>query len=60
VTSTVDGPLYQGLLDALSAGSLPLSKIVGDGRFAATPPADLGRNGTLERDLLTLKRILHV
>jgi hypothetical protein len=43
VTSTVDGPLYQGLLDALSAGSLPLSKIVADGRFAATPPADLAR-----------------
>ena len=43
VTSTVDGPLYQGLLDALAAGSLPLSKIVADPRFAATPPADLAR-----------------
>jgi SAM-dependent methyltransferase len=43
VTSTVDGPLYQGLLDALAAGSLPLSRIVADGRFAATPPDDLAR-----------------
>jgi hypothetical protein len=43
VTSTVDGPLYQGLLDALADGSLPLSRIVADGRFAATPPADLAR-----------------
>jgi SAM-dependent methyltransferase len=43
VTSTVDGPLYQGLLDALAAGSLPLSKIVADPRFAAAPPADLAR-----------------
>jgi hypothetical protein len=43
VTSTVDGPLYQGLLDVLAAGSLPLSRIVADERFAATPPADLAR-----------------
>jgi len=43
VTSTVDGPIYQGLLDALADGSLPLSRIVADGRFAATPPADLAR-----------------
>ena len=43
VTSTVDGPLYQGLLDALAAGSQPLSRIIADPRFAATPPADLAR-----------------
>lgn len=43
VTSTVDGPLYQGLLDVLAAGSLPLSKIITDARFTATPPDDLVR-----------------
>jgi SAM-dependent methyltransferase len=43
VTSTVDGPLYAGLLDVLSADSLPLSRIVADARLAATPADDLAR-----------------
>jgi SAM-dependent methyltransferase len=43
VTSTVQGPLYQTLLDVLSAGSLPLSAILADPRLPAMPPADLAR-----------------
>jgi SAM-dependent methyltransferase len=43
VTSTVDGPLYGTLVEMLSGGSLPLSRILADGRLAATPPADLAR-----------------
>jgi SAM-dependent methyltransferase len=43
VTSTIDGPLYGSLVEILSGASLPLSRILADGRLAATPPADLAR-----------------
>ncbi|MFM8986236.1 MAG: methyltransferase regulatory domain-containing protein [Planctomycetia bacterium] len=43
VTSTVQGQLYQALLDVLGAGSLPLSAILADPRLPAMPPADLAR-----------------
>ncbi len=43
VTSTVQGQLYQTLLDVLGAVSLPLSAILADPRLPAMPPADLAR-----------------
>ena len=43
ITSTVQGPLYQALLDMMSTGSRPLSAIVADPRVAGTPPADVSR-----------------
>ncbi len=43
VTSTVQGPVYQALLDALSAGSLRLSELAAVKELAGTPPADLAR-----------------
>ncbi len=43
VTSTVDGPLYQALLDVLGDRSLRLSEILADPRLAGTPPEDLVR-----------------
>jgi len=43
VTSTVDGPLYTALVQILSAGSVPLSRIMADPRLAGMPPADLAR-----------------
>jgi Trk K+ transport system NAD-binding subunit len=43
VTSTVQGPLYQALLDVLGTGSLRLSEILADSRLAGTPPAELAR-----------------
>ena len=43
VTSTVQGPLYQALLDMLGAKSLRLSEILADPRLAGTTPTDLAR-----------------
>ncbi len=43
VTSTVQGPLYQTLLDILADRSLRLSEILADGRLSGTPPAQLAR-----------------
>jgi hypothetical protein len=43
VTSTVQGQLYQTLLDVLGTGSLRLSAILADPRLAGTRPADLAR-----------------
>ena len=43
VTSTVQGPLYQTLLDMLGTKSLRLSEILADARLVGTPPADLVR-----------------
>jgi len=43
VTSTVQGPLYQTLLDVLGDKSLRLSEILADARLAGTPPTDLVR-----------------
>jgi len=43
VTSTVQGPLYQALLDVLGTKSLRLSELLADARLAGTPPADLVR-----------------
>lgn len=43
VTSTVQGPVYQALLDRLAGGSLPLSEIVADDALAGTVPADVAR-----------------
>jgi len=43
VTSTVQGPLYQAILECLGDRSLRLSEILGAKELAATPPADLTR-----------------
>ncbi len=43
VTSTVQGPLYQALLDALGDRSLRLSEIVAAEPFRATRPDDVAR-----------------
>jgi len=43
VTSTVQGPLYQKLLDLLGTGSLRLSEILGSADLQGTPPADAMR-----------------
>jgi SAM-dependent methyltransferase len=43
VTSTVQGPLYQALLDRLGDRSLRLSEIVAAEAVRATPPADVAR-----------------
>ena len=43
VTSTVQGPVYQALLDALSAGGLRLSELAAVKELAGTTPADLAR-----------------
>ncbi|MFM9057678.1 MAG: methyltransferase regulatory domain-containing protein, partial [Planctomycetaceae bacterium] len=43
VTSTVQGPLYQALLDKLGTASLPISEIVAGETLAATAPADVAR-----------------
>jgi SAM-dependent methyltransferase len=43
VTSTVQGPLYQTLLDVLGTKSLRLSALLADSRLAGTPPTELVR-----------------
>ena len=43
VSTTVQGPLYQGLLDVIGAGSRRLSEIVAAAPLAGTPPADVMR-----------------
>jgi len=43
VTSTVQGPLYQSLLDVLDGRSLRMSEMLADSRLANTPQADLVR-----------------
>ena len=43
VTSTVQGPLYQSLLDVLGTKSQRLSALLADARLAGTPPAELMR-----------------
>ena len=43
VTSTVQGPIYQALLDALGADSLRLSTLLAAPGLAGTPPVDLAR-----------------
>lgn len=43
VTSTVQGSLYQSLLDMLGAGSMRLSEILAAQDEQGTPPADLAR-----------------
>jgi len=43
VTSTVQGPLYQTLLEVLGDESRPLSEILADPRLAGTPAEELAR-----------------
>jgi SAM-dependent methyltransferase len=43
VTSTVQGPLYQTLLDVLGRRSLKLSEILADGRLTGTAQAEIAR-----------------
>jgi len=43
VTSTVQGPLFEALVELLAGGSRPLSAILADGRLAAAPPDDVAR-----------------
>jgi hypothetical protein len=43
VTSTVQGPLYQALLELLTGRSLRLSEIVAAEKLRGTPPADIVR-----------------
>jgi SAM-dependent methyltransferase len=43
VTSTVQGPVYQALLQALSSGGMRLSELAAVKELAGTPPADLAR-----------------
>jgi SAM-dependent methyltransferase len=43
VTSTVQGPVYQVLLDLLSGKSMRLSELAGSKQLSGTPPADLAR-----------------
>jgi SAM-dependent methyltransferase len=43
VTSTVQGPLYQSLIDVIGAASLPLSAILADARLAGTAQAEIAR-----------------
>ncbi len=43
VTSTVQGPVYQALLKALSSGGMRLSELAAVKELAGAPPADLAR-----------------
>jgi SAM-dependent methyltransferase len=43
VTSTVQGPVYQALLQALSSGGMRLSELAAVKELVGTPPADLAR-----------------
>jgi len=43
VTSTVQGPLYESLLDVVGGRSLRMSEILADSRLSGTPQADLVR-----------------